>query len=98
MLVNALSLGADPGSVWGIYPEGETAFDPGKAQAFAVVKSMKNQDAVAVISPKQAKVSSNGRAVLVAPAAESKAIPVVTSERSTGASQTIERIVGEANG
>jgi len=98
MLVNALSLGADPGSVWGIFPEGETAFDPAKAQAFAVVKSMKNQDAVAVISPKQAKVSSNGRAVLVAPAAESKAIPVVLRNVPPAQAKQLKELLGKQMG
>lgn len=76
LLVNAVELGAAPGSVWGIYPEGETVFDPAQARAFAVVNSVTAQHAVARISPKQTKLPSKGRAVLVAQAPESKAIPV----------------------
>ena len=77
VLVNAVPLGAAPGSVWGIYPDGETVFDPSKAQAFAVVKHVQAQDALAVVSPKQIALSPKSRAVLVAQAPESKAIPVV---------------------
>ncbi|MDH3503830.1 MAG: caspase family protein [Nitrospirota bacterium] len=98
MLVNALSLGADPGSVWGIYPEGETAFEPAKAQAFAVVKAVKNQDAVAMISPKRAKVSSKGRAVLVAPAPESKAIPVALRNVPPAQAKQLKELLGKQMG
>jgi hypothetical protein len=98
VLVNAATLGADPGSVWGVYPEGETAFDPAKAQAFAVVKAVKNQHAVAVISPKQAKVSSRGRAVLVAPAPESKAIPVVLRNVPPAQAKQLKELLGKQMG
>ena len=98
MLVNALSLGADPGSVWGIYSEGETVFDPGQAQAFAVVNGVKNQDAVAVLTPKQAKVSSRGRAVLVAPAPESKAIPVALRNVPPAQAKQLKEVLGKQMG
>jgi hypothetical protein len=98
LLVNALALGADPGSVWGIYPEGETAFDPAKAQAFGVVQTVKNQNAVAVISPKQAKVSSRGRAVLVAPAPEPKAIPVVLRNVPPAQAKQLKELLGKQMG
>lgn len=98
VLINALSLGADPGSVWGIYPEGETAFDPAQAQAFAVVKAVKNQDAVAVISPKQANVSPRGRAVLVAPAPESKAIPVALRNVPPAQARQLKELLGKQMG
>ncbi|MDH4362384.1 MAG: DUF4384 domain-containing protein, partial [Nitrospirota bacterium] len=98
VLVNALSLGADPGSVWGIYPEGETVFDPAKAQAFGVIKAVNNQDAVAVISPKQAKVSSKGRAVLVAPAPESKAIPVALRNVPPAQAKQLKELLGKQMG
>jgi hypothetical protein len=98
VLVNAAALGADPGSVWGVYPEGETAFDPAKAQAFAVVKAVKNQHAFAVISPKQAKVSSRGRAVLVAPAPESKAIPVALRNVPPAQAKQLKELLGKQMG
>jgi len=98
LLVNALSLGADLGSVWGIYAEGETAFDPAKAQAFGVVKTVKNQDAVAVISPKHVKVSSRGRAVLVAPAPESKAIPVALRNVPPAQAKQLKELLGKQMG
>jgi hypothetical protein len=98
ILINALSLGADPGSVWGIYPKGETEFDPAKARAFAVVKAMKNQDAVAVVSPKQVKVTSGSRAVLVAPAPETKAIPVALRNIPPAQAKQLQEMLGKQMG
>jgi hypothetical protein len=98
ILVNAAALGADPGSVWGVYPEGETAFDPAKARAFAVVKAVKNQHAVAVISPKQATVSSRGRAVLVAPAPEPQAIPVALRNVPPAQAKQLKELLGKQMG
>ncbi|MCW5783485.1 MAG: caspase family protein [Nitrospirales bacterium] len=97
-LVNALALGADPGSVWGIYPEGEVAFEPAKAQAFAVVQATDGQNAVAVISPKQAEVSSKSRAVLVAPASESKAIPVALRNVPPVQAKQLKELLGKQMG
>lgn len=97
-LVNALSLGADPGSVWGIYPEGEVAFDPAKAQAFAVVQAADGQNAVAVILPKQAEISSKSRAVLVAPAPESKAIPVALRNVPPVQAKQLKELLGKQMG
>ncbi len=76
VLVNGVALGANPGSVWGIYPNGETQFDPAQAQAFAVVNTVEDTHAVASFSPKTAKISKNARAIMVAPAPKSKVIPV----------------------
>lgn len=98
VLNNAVALGADPGSVWGIYPEGEVAFDPAKAQAFAMVQVGKGNNAVAVISPKRAKVSFNGRAVLVAQAPESKAIPIALRNVPPGQAKLLKELLGKQIG
>ena len=76
VLVNAVALGAAPGSVWGLFPEGETAFDPAKAQAFAVVNTVEGANAVATVSPKLTKLSGTPRAIMIAPAPQSSRIPV----------------------
>ena len=76
VLVNAVALGADPGSVWALYPDGETAFDPAKAQGFAVVQSVKEGHAMAKISGGSPAMSGKGRAIMIAPAPQSQRIPV----------------------
>lgn len=95
VLANAVALGADPGSVWGIYPEGEVAFDPAKAQAFAVVQAVEGQNAVAMISPNPARVSFNGRAVLVAQAPESKAIPIALRNVPPEQAKLLKEVLGK---
>jgi hypothetical protein len=76
VLVNAVALGADPGSVWAIFPDGETAFYPAKAQGFAVVQSVQEGDAIAKISGGLPSMSGKGRAIMIAPAPQSQRIPV----------------------
>lgn len=98
VLNNAVALGADPGSVWGIYPEGEVAFDPAKAQAFGVVQAVEGNNALAVISPRRAKVSFNGRAVLVALAPESKAIPIALRNVPPGQAKLLKELLGKQIG
>jgi len=73
-------------------------FDPAKAQAFGVVKAVEGQHAVAVISPKQAKVSSKARAVLVAPAPESKAIPVALRNVPPAQARQLKELLGKHMG
>jgi len=98
MLVNAVPLGAAPGSVWGIYPDGETVFDPSMAQAFAVVNSVNGQHALAAISPKQIHVSPKSRAVLVAHAPESQAIPVVLRNVPSAQADQLKTILNQQLG
>lgn len=76
VLVNAVALGADPGSVWALYPDGETAFDPAKAQGFAVVQSVQKGHAIAKISGGSPAMTGKGRAIMIAPAPQSQRIPV----------------------
>lgn len=98
VLINALPLGGGRGSVWGIYPDGETDFDPAHAQAFAVVKAVKHQHAMAVVSPKQAKVSSKGRAVLIAPAPKSRSIPVALRNVPTAQAKQLKVLLDKQIG
>ena len=98
VLVNAVPLGAAPGSVWGIYPAGEMEFDPAKAQAFAVVKGLKGPHALAEMSPKTALMSSKGRAVLIANAPESRAIPVVLRNVPVAQANHLKSVLGRQLG
>lgn len=75
-LVNGLSLGALPGSVWAIYPPGDTVFLPGRALAVAVVTQAQGTDAVADLSPPGRVVPPGARAVALAPAPPSGGVPV----------------------
>ena len=98
VLVNAVPLGAAPGSVWGIYPAGEMEFDPAKAQAFAVVKGLKGPHALAEMSPKTALMPSKGRAVLIANAPESRAIPVVLRNVPVAQANHLKSVLGRQLG
>ena len=83
VLVNAVALGADPGSVWAIFPDGESAFDLSKAQGFAVVKSKQQGHALAKVSGVWTKHKGKGRAIMIAPAPQSQRIPVRLLNMST---------------
>ncbi len=99
VLVNAVALGADPGSVWAIFPDGEAAFDPAKAQGFAVVKSVHNSHAIAKVSGAWAKQGGKGRAVMIAPAPQSQRIPVrlldASSEKAHDLKQVLQQKLGD---
>ena len=99
VLVNAVVLGADPGSVWAIYPDGETAFDPAKAQGFAVVKSVQEGHAIARISGGSKAMTDKGRAIMIAPAPQSQRIPVrllnVPSDQAKDLKRVLQQKLGE---
>ena len=99
ILLNAVALGADPGSVWAIYPDGETAFDPAKAQGFAVVKSVQEDHAIAKVSGGSANLTGKGRAIMIAPAPQSQRIPVrllnVSSEQANDLKRALQQKLGE---
>ncbi|TFG59262.1 MAG: DUF4384 domain-containing protein, partial [Nitrospirales bacterium] len=99
ILLNAVALGADPGSVWAMYPDGETAFDPAKAQGFAVVKSVQEDHAIAKVSGGSANLTGKGRAIMIAPAPQSQRIPVrllnVSSEQANDLKRALQQKLGE---
>jgi len=99
VLVNAVALGADPGSVWALYPDGETAFDPAKAQGFAVVKSVQEGHAIARISGGSTVTTGKGRAIMIAPAPQSQRIPVrllnVPSDQAKNLKRVLQQKLGE---
>ncbi len=99
LLKDGVALGANPGSVWGIYPAGETTFDPAQAQAFAVVNTVEDSHAVASFSPPTASIADQARAIMVAPAPKSKVIPVhlrqVGTQQATVLKQVLQKKLGE---
>ena len=99
VLVNAVALGADLGSVWAIYPDGETVFDPAKAQAFAVVKAVRKGHAMARVSGHSSTMSGKGRAILVAPAPQSQGMPIrlrhVPSDQAKDLKRVLQHKLGE---
>lgn len=98
-LVNGVTLGALPGSVWAIYPPGDTAFLPGRALAVAIVTKAQGSDAVADLSPPGRAAPPSARAVALAPAPPSGAVPVrlrdVPSERKEIVEKALRQRVGD---
>ncbi len=66
-LIGGAQLGAVPGSVWSIYPQRETRFQPGRARGLAVVERIVGLDAVAKVVEGVTADLGGGRAVLVSP-------------------------------
>jgi hypothetical protein len=99
VLVNAVTLGADPGSVWAIYPDGETAFDPAKALGFGVVKSVQEGHAIAKFSGDSRAITGKGRAIMIASAPQSQRIPVrllnVPSDQAKDLKRFLQQKLGE---
>lgn len=75
-LVNGLLLGAAPGSIWAIYPPGDTAFTPGRALAIATVTQLSGKDAQATFQPSGKKIQEHSRAVALMPASSGEKIPI----------------------
>ena len=101
ILTNGVALGSLPGSVWGIYPGGETVFDPGKAQAFAVVAKVQGNDAVARVEPRNATIPDHARAILIAPAPQSDRLSVrlrsVPSDNQAWLKETLQKELGDVD-
>ena len=101
ILTNGVALGSLPGSVWGIYPGGETVFDPGKALAFAVVAKIQGNDAVARVEPRNVTIQDKARAILIAPAPQSGRISVrlrsVPSENQAWLKDSLQKELGDVD-
>jgi hypothetical protein len=67
VLTGAVVLGAVPGATWAIYPPEEREFEPGRALAAALVKSVARRDAIASLDPTDTAVPESARAVAVSP-------------------------------
>jgi hypothetical protein len=68
LLAGATLLGAEPGSVWSIYPSAQTDFSPGRAIATATVTSVAGSDAIATVSPGSVRIPPGARAIILMPA------------------------------
>jgi hypothetical protein len=97
ILLNGVILGALPGSVWGVYPPGETKFAPGKAQAMLRVVSIRGPDAVAGIENSDSPLLAGSRAVALAPPAASH-IPIRFVNMSAERKQRLEGALRERLG
>ena len=75
-LLNGQALGAVTGSIWAIYPPGETQFPAGKARAVATVTRLIGRDAEAAVSGTDLSVESGARAVALMPAPSSSRVAV----------------------
>jgi hypothetical protein len=67
-LLNGSLLGATPGSLWGVYPPGETKFAPGHALAVATVVQATGKDALAKVHAAGAAIPDGARAIALMPA------------------------------
>lgn len=89
-LVNGLLLGAAPGSLWAIYPPGDTAFTPGRALAIATVTQLSGKDSQAKFQPSEKKIQEHSRAVALMPASSGKQIPIQILDVPTARRKQIE--------
>ena len=76
VLSKAVELGGAVGSVWGIYPNGETDFHPGNAKAFARIVKIQGTHSLATIEPQGVSIPGGARATLLVSAPPSGGIPV----------------------
>jgi hypothetical protein len=67
-LVRGARLGANPESIWAVYPPGELRFPPGRADARLIVQSTSGDDALASALDGAARIRPGARAVLIASA------------------------------
>jgi hypothetical protein len=75
-LINGSLLGAAPGSVWSLYPPGDTQFLPGHALAAATVTHVAGKDAIAKLLSPHTKIPPESRAVLLLSAPTGNRIPI----------------------
>ena len=66
-LINGPLLGATPGSIWAIYPPGDTQFAPGRAIAAATATLITGKDTIAKLH-NAAKIPTGSRATALLPA------------------------------
>jgi hypothetical protein len=92
-LVGGPRLGAVPGSLWAVYPPGETAFVPGKALAEATVTELAGDDALARLEPASVSIANDSRAISLAPPANEEALPVRWIDTDAARSERIEQLL-----
>ena len=75
-LVNGSLLGATTGSIWALYPPGETRFALGQALAMATVTRVNGKDVIAKVESAGIRIPPEARAILLLPATSSGRISV----------------------
>jgi hypothetical protein len=89
-LINGPLLGAVPGSLWAVYPPGETHFSPGRASAVATIIETTGKDAIAKVHTGGAKIPDGARAIGLMPAPTGDKIPVHIPNASPARRKQIE--------
>ncbi len=92
-LVNGISLGALPGSLWAIYPPGDTVFSPGRAMAVVSVSQIQGSDAQADILPPARSVPAEARAIALAPPSPPGRVPVRLRDVPADRTKTVEKVL-----
>ncbi len=99
LLDRAIELGGAPGSVWGIFANGETSFDPAQAKAFARVLKPQGSHSLATIEPRGQLIDDGARATLLVSAPPSGRIPVrlrhVGSEQHAWLTDALRKRLGD---
>ncbi|MDH5642157.1 MAG: DUF4384 domain-containing protein, partial [Nitrospira sp.] len=97
ILINGPLLGATPGSLWGIYPAGDTKFTPGHALAVATVIQAAGKNSRAKVHTASPTIPDGARAILLMPAPSSEKIAIhilpVPEEKRKQIEETLARHV-----
>ena len=100
ILLDAVPLGGLTGSIWAIYPPGETSF-AGRARALAVVDTAEGKNAAAFIEPADRAVQARSRAILLAsppaPGRVAVALRDVPPDRRAGLEQSLKQRLGDVD-
>jgi hypothetical protein len=92
-LVRGGALGAGRGSLWAVYPPGETRFLPGQALAEAEVTSLSGSDAIATLAPKDMAIPKGARAVALAPPPASADVPIALVDGNASRAKALRQAV-----
>lgn len=93
ILVGGAARGASTGTRWAIFSPNETTFLPGSAIATALVTATNKADAIAAISPSDAKVPHGARAVAATAPPPSDRIPVLLGAMPPPMAQSLRNLV-----
>ncbi len=96
-LLHGLLNGAGLGSIWALYPPGDTDFDPSRLLGTATVVQLIGQDALAKVTPATLTIAPKSRAVNILTASVSR-VPIrlldTPADRWTLVEQELQKRVG----
>ncbi|MEE9279979.1 MAG: caspase family protein [Myxococcota bacterium] len=99
-LLDGARLGGRPGSIWAVYPRGETRFAPGQGLRRLVVTETVAADALARPVGTGAEVRAGSRAILIAPSPPPDRVPIllrsVADEIRDGLERELEARLGQS--